>query len=174
MPLSGMFGEKLKIDKHKSVEWYTPKWVFDELGLFFDLDPASPHNHETCVPAKLKYTVYDNGLLKPWFGNVWLNPPYGKETGKWMGRLIDHGTGIAMVFSRTDSKWFQRAMKTANAILFFSGRIKYIPGEENKKKKGGAGAGTAMLAYGNICANAIKKLSHRGTYFLLKQKLDLT
>ena len=24
-----------------SVEWYTPKSVFDELGVVFDLDPAS-------------------------------------------------------------------------------------------------------------------------------------
>lgn len=160
-----MFGEKRTISKHKSVEWYTPKWVFDELGISFDLDPASPVSFDTAVPAKAKYTVDDNGLLMPWFGNVWLNPPYGKDTGRWMDRLIEHGTGIAMVFSRTDSQWFQRAMKSANGILFLAGRVKFVPGEENKHKKNGAGAGTAMLAYGESCKKAVEKLGRRGTFF---------
>jgi hypothetical protein len=103
--LSGLFGDGVKreVSVHKSVEWYTPAWIFNELGMSFDLDPSSPHNMETAVPATTKYTIFDDGLTKPWFGRVWLNPPYGPETGAWMSRMADHGNGLALVFSRTDA-----------------------------------------------------------------------
>jgi len=62
--MSGMFGVSRKMHARKSVEWYTPAWVFDELGLQFDLDPASPYDMESFIPATTKYTVFDNGLQK--------------------------------------------------------------------------------------------------------------
>lgn len=101
--MSGMFGHKREQSKYKSVEWYTPAWVFEELGLEFDVDPASPHDMESQVPAKVKYTIFDNGLKKPWNGKVWLNPPYGPKTAVWIRRMIQHNNGIALVFSRTDA-----------------------------------------------------------------------
>jgi hypothetical protein len=78
--MSGMIGEDRVGSKHKSVEWYTPAWIFEALEMKFDLDPASPHDMDSFVPATLKYTVFDDGLKKPWSGRVWLNPPYGPMT----------------------------------------------------------------------------------------------
>lgn len=148
----------------KSVEWYTPKWIFDELGLNFDLDPSSPHDMESMVPAREKYTIFDDGLTSPWFGMVWLNPPYGKDTPFWMSRMVDHGNGIALCFSRTDSKWCQNAMAEADSILFLSGRIDFIPGIENQHKKGRSGAGTVMFAFGSHASRALSNMSDRGFY----------
>jgi hypothetical protein len=159
-----MFGEGRAALKHKSVEWYTPGWVFEKLGLTFDLDPASPHDMETAVPAATKYTVFDDGLKKPWFGRVWMNPPYGPETGMWVRRMAQHGNGIALVFSRTDAGWFQDAMRSATAVLFIAGRIEFIPGLENVHKKNRCGAGSALLAFGDECANALRKMSDRGVF----------
>jgi len=162
--MSGLFGEDIKRDKHKSVEWYTPGWVFDELGIHFDLDPASPADMETAVPARIKYTMFDNGLLKPWIGSVWLNPPYGRSTPTWMGRFIEHGNGIAMTFSRTDTEWCHKAMRAATAFLFLRGRIDFVPGKENEHKRSRAGAGTVMFAMGDRCAVALSNMKHRGFY----------
>jgi len=162
--MSGMFGETRELLSYKSAEWYTPAWIFSALGLQFDLDPASPHDFDTAVPATTKYTVFDNGLKKPWFGRVWLNPPYGKKTPIWMNRMIEHNNGIALVFSRTDAKWFQDSMKAAAGILFISGRIEFIPGHENKHKKSRCGAGTALFAFGPECADSLQLLSNRGFY----------
>jgi hypothetical protein len=159
-----MFGQKREQSKHKSVEWYTPAWVFEELGLEFDMDPASPHDMESQVPAKKKYTIFDDGLKKPWYGRVWLNPPYGPKISVWMRRLIQHGNGIAFVFSRTDAQWCQEALKSATAILFLAGRVEFIPGLENQHKKSRCGAGTVLFAFGEECAEALKKLSDRGVY----------
>lgn len=161
--MSGMFDQPIR-SKTKSVEWYTPKWIFDELGLTFDLDPASPHDMESEVPAKTKYTIFDDGLSKKWFGRVWLNPPYGKDTGFWMRRMIDHGNGIALVFSRTDANWCQEAMKGSSAMLFMAGRIEFIPGIENQHKKSRNGAGTLLFAFGDECAIALNNLNDRGVY----------
>jgi hypothetical protein len=162
--MSGMIGEKRIQVKYKSAEWYTPKWVFDELGLEFDLDPSSPHDMETAVPAKNKYTLFDDGLKKPWHGRVWLNPPYGQSTPIWIRRMIHHNNGVALVFSRTDTAWCQEAMKAASAMLFISGRIEFVPGHENAHKKSRCGAGTVIFAFGNDCASALRKMSDRGVF----------
>jgi hypothetical protein len=166
--MSGLFSEPRQRSKHKSVEWYSPPWVFDTLGLTFDLDPASPHDCDTAVPAKLKYTIFEDGLSQPWFGRVWLNPPYGLDTGLWMRRMIHNNNGIAMVFSRTDASWFQEAMRSADAMLFTSGRVDFVPGRENIHKKGRTGAGTAFFAWTQLCVHALRRLESRGFF------IDLT
>lgn len=163
--MSGMFSIATGIDKHKSVEWYTPKWVFEELDLTFDLDPASPHDHETFVPAVRKLTVFDDGLSQDWSGRVWLNPPYGKATPFWMSRMNAHGNGVALVFSRTDTSWWQESLRGCDAALFVAGRINFVPGHENKHKRSRAGAGTVLFAWGADCAAALQKLSARGYFF---------
>lgn len=162
--MSGMIGTTAPRSKKKSVEWYTPKWIFDELGLSFDLDPSSPFDFNTFVPAQTKYTIFDDGLSREWFGRVWLNPPYGPDTSFWMRRLIDHGNGIALVFSRTDAEWCQQAMRASSAMLFLSGRIAFVPGHENAHKADRAGAGTVFFAFGNECADALQKMASRGYY----------
>jgi DNA N-6-adenine-methyltransferase (Dam) len=60
-------------------EWYTPRWLFDAAGVTFTMDVASPLNpdHRT-VPALRYLTILDDGLVTPWLGTVWCNPPYSK------------------------------------------------------------------------------------------------
>lgn len=156
--MTGKFGSVA----NKSVEWYTPDWIFHKLAIDFDLDPASPVDFETPVPAATKFTVIDNGLDKDWFGKVWMNPPYSRETTKWMSKFIAHRNGVCLVFSRTDAKWFQSALASADAIILMSGRINFIPGVENKHKKSRAGAGTAMFAFGDECKKALSNLKSHG------------
>ncbi len=150
----------------KSVEWYTPSWVFERLALNFDLDPASPHDMDTAVPAVSKYTIFDDGLSRSWSGCVWLNPPYGKTTPIWMSKMVEHNNGIALVFSRIDAKWFQNALVAASAVLFVSGRIQFVPGIENITKKSRCGAGSAFFAFGDECANALSNLRDRGFFIM--------
>ena len=63
---------------------------------------------------------YCNGLKQKWHGTVWMNPPYGKFTENWLDKFIKHNNGIALVFSRTDTKWFQNYVKKSDAVLFAS------------------------------------------------------
>jgi hypothetical protein len=56
-------------------------------------------------------------------------------------------------------------MRKATAILFMAGRIEFIPGKENQHKKGRAGAGTTLFAFGSECASALERMSDRGVIF---------
>jgi hypothetical protein len=76
-----------------SDERYTPRWVFDGLGLTFDLDPASPLEGGACVPARQVFTIAEDGLEQPWHGLVWLNPPFTNAT-PWARRFVAHGRGV--------------------------------------------------------------------------------
>ena len=48
-----------------SDHWYTPDWVFDGLGLTFNLDVASPEGGVSWIPAVTRYTIADDGLTSP-------------------------------------------------------------------------------------------------------------
>lgn len=139
---------------NESKEWYTPPIIFDCLNLEFDLDPCSPVNTKTWVPAKKKYTVLDNGLMQPWAGLVWMNPPYGTDTPVWMKRLCEHGNGVALVFARTDTQWFHEYATKAHAICFVSGRIKFM--KPDGTEGGTPGAGSLLIGYGETAAQALK------------------
>jgi DNA N-6-adenine-methyltransferase (Dam) len=108
-----------------SDEWYTPPAVFDALGLTFDLDPAAPPGGVPWVPAARHLSQREDGLSKPWHGRVWLNPPYGRATDRWLRKLADHGDGLALVFARTDTAWFQRVASEATALCFIGGRLRF-------------------------------------------------
>lgn len=98
---------------HKPVflkdEWLTPPEILKLLGApqSFDLDPCAPINRPWDV-AKHHYTIVEDGLLKPWFGRVFLNPPYGGPPifGPWMRRMVVHGHGTALIFARTETELF--------------------------------------------------------------------
>lgn len=152
----------------RSVEWYTPPWIFEELAIEFDLDPCHPVKKLPWIPVKNTFNRFDNGLLQSWNGRVWLNPPYGKETGQWMRRLAGHGNGIALVFSRTDTNWFHESIARADAVLFIEGRIDFVDGSNIGNP--GSGAGSVMAAYGAACVEALERLSYKG--WLIKQTIE--
>jgi hypothetical protein len=93
-------------------DYYTPKAVFDALGLRFDLDVAAPPGGVPWIPADRYYTVADDGLALPWTGRVWMNPPYSKATA-WVDRFIAHGHGVALV-GHAKSAWHPRLWKAAD------------------------------------------------------------
>jgi hypothetical protein len=83
-------------------EFYTPKNIFDALGLDFDLDPCSPITGAV-VPAKQCYSLPINGLEMPWFGLVWVNPPYSNPR-EWVEKWFNHKNGLLLV-PTSKAKW---------------------------------------------------------------------
>lgn len=158
---------------NESKEWYTPKYIFDALGLTFDMDVCSPGKDIVpWVPAKQHLTISDNGLTSSWQGMVWVNPPYGMDTPKWMKRLMAHGNGMALVFARTDTNWFHAYAAKADSILFITKRVQFIQANQAKDyanglsvKNSGSGAGSMLIAFGNIPYMALTKCE-LGTTFV--------
>ncbi len=137
-----------------SSEWYTPPYIFEALGIDFDLDPAAPPGGVPWVPVRRYFTKRQDGLGRPWSGRVWLNPPYGRETPWWLGRLAEHGNGIALVFARSDTSWFQTYASRATALCFIAGRLKFVPGD-GRSAASTAGAPSLLMAFGLTCALAV-------------------
>lgn len=96
-------------------ELYTPKYIFDALGLEFDLDPCSP-NEGSVVPAKQAYSLPFDGLSAPWFGLVWMNPPFSKPS-PWVDRWLDHGNGIALLPMGGNARWLNKIWQSEAAVV---------------------------------------------------------
>jgi phage N-6-adenine-methyltransferase len=115
-------------------EWYTPPEYIeaarDVMGSI-DLDPASCETAQANVKAKRFYTIDDDGLANKWTGNVWLNPPYSKESiGQFAAKLVAESgriqQAIVLVNNATDTAWFHELASVASAVCFLRGRVKFL------------------------------------------------
>lgn len=52
---------------NSTVEWYTPKWIVDALGIDFDLDPCAPIDKPYDI-ARHSFNKITNGLSQDWGG----------------------------------------------------------------------------------------------------------
>jgi hypothetical protein len=87
-----------------SDDCYTPRWVFDAMGLRFALDVAAPHGGPWHVPCERYYTAADDGLTQPWDGLVWCNPPYSNFAA-WAARFANYPTVALMGHMRSEQRW---------------------------------------------------------------------
>jgi hypothetical protein len=102
-------------------EWYTPRWLFDALGVRFDLDVCAPIDRtHASVPTQQWYTTEDDGLVQPWHGFVWCNPPYSNAT-PWAERMIDHGNGILLSHVPINGLWCLRTWTDCSALRLLQG-----------------------------------------------------
>ena len=116
-----------------TVEWYTPPEFFDRLPLKFDLDPAAGRNDaetgaRSSVPSRYFYNAEDDGLSREWHGRVWLNPPYGPVLPKFVDRMCRHRLGLMLVPSRTETAWWQKAVRSADMVVFLRDRLHFVRG----------------------------------------------
>lgn len=102
-----------------SDDCYTPRWVFDAMGLRFDLDVAAPPGGPWHVPCERYYTAEDDGLTQPWEGLVWCNPPYS-AMGAWITRYRAHDRIALMGFVQSETRWVPEAFAAADAVAFVS------------------------------------------------------
>lgn len=138
-------------------EWLTPPEILQALGPF-DLDPCAPIDRPWPM-AKKHYSILDNGLMQPWFGRVWLNPPYGRQTNDWLRKMAHHDNGIALIFARTETNdWSEYVWLQANAIMFLTGRLHFYHAD-GTRAEANAGAPSALIAYGD---NNVEALQNSG------------
>lgn len=73
----------------------------------------------------------DDGLSKDWTGEiVWMNPPYGRNVGKWIEKLSKN-KGVALLPARTDTRWFHDYINLKATIRFLRGRVKFDGGQNS-------------------------------------------
>jgi len=112
----------------RSDDWETPQRLFDELDKEFDfvLDVCATEKNAKC---RNYYDKEMDGLKQPWEGVCWMNPPYGREIGKWVQKAYEStlvgATVVCLLPARTDTKWFHDYIFGKAEIRFIRGRLKF-------------------------------------------------
>jgi DNA N-6-adenine-methyltransferase (Dam) len=147
----------------QSDDWYTAPEIFSALRLTFDLDPRSPGPGHW-VPARHVYTKADDGLVQPWQGSVFMNPPFGGRHGylPWLQKFLEHGNGIAIVRAYTSAAWFHDLARRAESMLFPCGKTKFIRPDGSIGRD--PGHGIVLLGMGERANRAL--LSSRLGFFV--------
>ncbi|KKN74117.1 hypothetical protein LCGC14_0394570 [marine sediment metagenome] len=111
------------------LDWATPQGVFDELDaeFGFTVDVCATAENAKC---RRFYSKDEDGLTFLWLGETcWLNPPYGREIGRWMKKAyesaLDGATVVCLIPSRTDTRWWHDYVMRADEIRFIKGRLKF-------------------------------------------------
>ena len=114
----------------KSNEWETPNLLFGELDneFHFTLDPCATPENAKCARF---YTQQENGLKQSWANErVFMNPPYGGHTGKWVEKAWHESQNgaviVCLLVSSTDrSYWHDYIFPYANEIRWLRGRVTF-------------------------------------------------
>ena len=115
-------------------EWPTDPKVFAELDREFGgftLDVCATAENAKCPRF---YDREQNGLVQPWTGRVWCNPPYGRTIGEWIRKAWEAAQGgeaeivVCLVPARTDTTWWH-AYCLRGERRYFQGRLRFGDGK---------------------------------------------
>ena len=106
-------------------DWRTPEGLYRELDaeFGFTMDPCPLH------------ATFD-GLVVPWRGAVFVNPPYGRGNviGPWIKKgweSAEAGATVVMLLpSRTDTRWWHDYVMKGE-IRFIRGRLRFSGAQIN-------------------------------------------
>jgi hypothetical protein len=105
--------------KSASVEWPTPRKIYEELDreFHFTLDPCPFGGTQDGLAT----------LFTSWEGQrVFINPPYGPKIKDWLKRAPEADLAVLLLPSRTDTRWFHDlVLPHASEIRFLRGRITF-------------------------------------------------
>lgn len=145
----------------KSCEWFTPPEIIDPivqaLGSWFALDPASPPGGLPWLPAVVHFDREADGLVQEWFGFVWLNPPFGREVGRWMRKMADHGDGIALVAARINTRWWHDTVAAHATGTCELRKRPYFINEKHERAPFNSGGDIVLVAYGEHAYDVLKR-----------------
>lgn len=112
------------------VDWATPIRIFEVLNaeFSFTLDACADESNHKC---RIYFSLSQNSLEMPWSGragSVWLNPPYGRQIGRWIEKAwLESELGATVVLlipARTDTSWWHDYCMRGE-VRFLRGRLNF-------------------------------------------------
>jgi site-specific DNA-methyltransferase (adenine-specific) len=119
----------------KTNEWTTPSELYERLNREFNftLDPCCTKENAKC---ERYFTTAEDGLKQNWSNDiVFMNPPYGREIGKWIEKAYKESLKGAIVVclipARTDTAYWHDYIFGKAEVRFLRGRIKFGDGDNS-------------------------------------------
>jgi hypothetical protein len=132
-------------------EWFTPKWLFDSLGLSFDMDVCAPADLTyVTTPANKYFNEADDGLSQKWKGLVWCNPPYSFPE-PWALKCIEHGNGLLLTHIPMNAEWCSMVWQACDGIRLFQA-IEFVRPDGKVQRPG---SWLQLAAFGDQAAEAL-------------------
>ena len=148
MIMSIDFVNKTSTPADEKDSWQTPQDLYDDLNKEFNF------NVDVCASIKNHlcdyfFTEVFSSLDNEWDAfseeagyytdSMFLNPPYS-QTQLFLERAAQQAklhniTVVALVNANTDTKWFADAVKSANEVRLFTGRIGFIKPDGKKTNR---------------------------------------
>lgn len=184
--LTGMSQPMKLLTSSETNEWYTPPWLIElarQCMGSIDLDPAScalaqqtVQATHYCTPNYLTdsniQAYSDDGLHCNWWGNVWLNPPYGRtknqsNAGIWATKLeqeyeADRVTqATLLVNSAHGYEWYEKLWRKY-PVLCLRDRIRFV--NEQGKVGGQSKKAQTLIYFGRRWNTFRNTFTHLGRY----------
>lgn len=173
--LAGTPWAALSIPQPRHNDYYTPLDVVETARVAMggiDLDPASSwwanRYHKIPTYYHLGRKAEDN----PWFGRVWLNPPYG-DWGKWFGMVAEHWDAghieqacvLSPMWALVTPSIAPVLLRRASRMLLFMPTPPFWGREQDRKGRPGRTSEPDNPIFGSNHPHAITYLGPRGDEF---------
>lgn len=115
----------------KKMDWATPWELFRVWDIShgpFTLDVCATWENAKC---RAFFPPAANGLMQRWHGVCWMNPPYGREIGRWIAKAVGeihqgHADRVVCLLpARTDTAWWHELVIPYGDTHFLRGRIRF-------------------------------------------------
>ena len=137
-------------------EWFTPRWVFDGLGLTFDIDACAPSDlTHVAVPARRFITKESGGLWADWQGLVWCNPPYS-DPAPWASRMVDHHNGLLLTHIPMNAEWAVEVLESCDGLRLFQA-MEFIRPDGSPQRPG---YWLVLAAFGDEATGGLARLDN--------------
>lgn len=110
-------------------QWATPQSFFNEWNALFHftLDVCADAQNAKCERF---FDLAADGLKQDWSLEVcWMNPPYGREIGRWVKKAYTESlygaTVVCLLPARTDTAWWHDYVLPFAKVTFIRGRLKF-------------------------------------------------
>lgn len=112
-------------------DWGTPAELYESLNSEFRFICDVCASEENTLCPTCYFTESNSCLTQNWpRGACYMNPPYGRDVGKFMSKAYEQSklgsTVVCLVPSRTDTNWWHSFVQDkASEIRFIKGRLKF-------------------------------------------------
>lgn len=115
-------------------DWRTPQYLFDALHEEFGFTVDAAADSENALLTR----YWTDAMAEDWGPEtVFCNPPYGRQSYKFIRKGPEAKTAVFLVAARTDTYvWHDTVLKFADEIRFIIGRVRF----EHPEKTAGNGA----------------------------------